>query len=86
MVADAISATLSALILFSHAGVLLPIVDVTEAIKSALCFEIAAPLMPTKFLEFCFYSLNHLISPSHISWELPRFVAKFQKLGRHERP
>jgi len=24
------------------------------------------------------YSLNHLISPWHISWDLPRFVAKFQ--------
>ncbi len=32
------------------------------------------------------YSLNHRISPSLISWELPRFLAKFQKLGRHERP
>jgi len=32
------------------------------------------------------YSLNHLISPSHISWDLPRFVAKFRKVGRHERP
>jgi hypothetical protein len=32
------------------------------------------------------YSLNHRISPSLISWELPRFLAKFQQLGRHERP
>ncbi len=32
------------------------------------------------------YSLNHLISPSNISWDLPRFVAKFHKLGQHERP
>ncbi len=32
------------------------------------------------------YSLNHLISPWNISWDLPWFVAKFQKLGRHERP
>ena len=32
------------------------------------------------------YSLNHCISPSLISWELPRFLAKFLKLGWHERP
>jgi len=32
------------------------------------------------------YSLNQLISPSHISRDLPRFEAKFQKLGRHEQP
>ena len=32
------------------------------------------------------YSLNHCISPWVIGWELPRFLAKFQKLGRHERP
>jgi hypothetical protein len=32
------------------------------------------------------YSLNHRISPSLIGWELPRFLAKSQKLaGRHER-
>jgi len=42
MVAAAISATLSALILFSRAGVLFTFVDVTKALKSALCFEIAA--------------------------------------------
>jgi len=42
MVAAAMSATLSALILFSHAGVLFTFVDVTKALKSALCFEIAA--------------------------------------------
>ena len=29
-------------------------------------------------------SLNHLLSPSHISLDLPRFVAKFHKLA-HER-
>ena len=42
MVADAMSVTLSALILFSRAGVLLTIKDVTKALKSALCFEITA--------------------------------------------
>ena len=42
MVADAMSTTLSALILFSRARVLLTIEDVTKALKSALCFEIAA--------------------------------------------
>jgi hypothetical protein len=36
------SATLSALILFSRAGVLFTFEDVTKALKSALCFEIAA--------------------------------------------
>jgi hypothetical protein len=30
------------------------------------------------------YSLNHRISPSVISLELSRTLAKFQKLGRHE--
>jgi hypothetical protein len=42
MVAAAMSATLSALILFSRAGVLFTFEDVTKALKSALCFEIAA--------------------------------------------
>jgi len=42
MVAAAISAMLSALILFSRAGVLFTFVDVTKALKSVLCFEIAA--------------------------------------------
>jgi hypothetical protein len=42
MVAAAMSATLSALILFSRAGVLFTFKDVTKALKSALCFEIAA--------------------------------------------
>ena len=42
MVAAAMSVTLSALILFSRAGVLFTFKDVTKALKSALCFEIAA--------------------------------------------
>jgi hypothetical protein len=42
MVAAAISATLSAVILFSRAGVLFIFKDVTKALKSALCFDIAA--------------------------------------------
>jgi hypothetical protein len=42
MVAAAMRATLSALILFSRAGVLFTFKDVTKALKSALCFEIAA--------------------------------------------
>jgi hypothetical protein len=42
MVAAAMSATLSALILFSCAGVLFTFKDVTKALKSALCFDIAA--------------------------------------------
>jgi hypothetical protein len=42
MVAAAMSATLSALILFSRAGVLFTFEDVTNALKSALCCEIAA--------------------------------------------
>jgi hypothetical protein len=42
MVAAVMSATLSALILFSRAGVLFTVNDVTKALKSALCFEIAA--------------------------------------------
>jgi len=31
-------------------------------------------------------SLNHYISPSLMGWELPRFLAKLPKFGRHERP
>jgi hypothetical protein len=42
MVAAVMSATLSALILFSRAGVLFTCEDVSKALKSALCFEIAA--------------------------------------------
>ncbi len=32
------------------------------------------------------YSRNHRISPWLIGWELPGFLSKFEKLGRHERP
>ena len=32
------------------------------------------------------YSLNNRISPWVITWELPRFLVKFQELGRHELP
>jgi len=46
MVADVMRATLSALILFSHAEVLFAIEDVNIAWKSALCFEIAASKSP----------------------------------------
>jgi len=42
MVAAAMSATLSALILFSRAGVLFTFENDTKALKSALCFENAA--------------------------------------------
>jgi hypothetical protein len=42
MVADVMSATLSALNLFSCAGVLFTVEDVNMAGKSALCFKIAA--------------------------------------------
>ena len=30
------------------------------------------------------YSLNHRISPCVLGWEMRRFLAKNQKLGRHE--
>ena len=42
MLAATMSATLSALILFSRPGVRLTFVDVTKALKSALCFDMAA--------------------------------------------
>jgi len=41
MLAAAMSATLSALILFSRAVVLFTFEDITKALKSALCFDIA---------------------------------------------
>jgi len=42
MLAATMSATLSALILFSRPGVRLTFEDVTKALKSALCFDMAA--------------------------------------------
>jgi len=42
MLAAAMSATLSALTLFSRAEALFPFDDATKALKSALCFVIAA--------------------------------------------
>ncbi len=57
-----------------------------ESMVTQMTNPTKSPKIEARTMNFCHYIANVSPQPSHISWDLPRFVATFQTLGKHERP